>query len=105
MAKSTVSNHNGDLGSYELLDWAFYWAGGAASFLTRPGASSVRFDREAKKLVIVFSDGVEFAVPRDRLLGVDNASLDLLVGAELDETGTIVRWPALRIAISIPTLF
>jgi hypothetical protein len=91
--------------AYEFLDWAFYWGGGAGSFLARPGATAVRFDRATKKLTITFSDGVELAVPHDRLLGVDHAGLDQLGAVELDETGTVVRWPQLEVALSIPTLF
>lgn len=68
---------------------------GAEELLTEPLATSVRFDRRSRSVVIKLNKGSTLCVPVELLQGLAGASLKDLSQIEIPNPGCEIEWPTL----------
>ena len=68
---------------------------GEEELLTEPLATSARFDRRSRCVVIELNKGSTLCVPVDLLQGLTGASLKDLARIEIPNPGCEIEWPAL----------
>jgi len=68
---------------------------GEEELRTEPLATSARFDRQSRCVVIELNKGSTLSVPVDRLQGLAGASLKDLSRIEIPNPGCEIEWPAL----------
>ena len=68
---------------------------GEEELLTEPLATSARFDRRSRCVVIELNKGSTLCVPVDLLQGLTGASLKDLSRIEIPNPGCEIEWPAL----------
>ncbi len=68
---------------------------GAEELLTEPLATSARFDRPSRCVVIELNKGSTLCVPVDLLQGLTGASLKDLARIEIPNPGCEIEWPTL----------
>ena len=63
------------------------------------------YDEADDKIVIQLADEVEIRLPRKRLQGLENASIEDVSQIEIEGPGTGLVWPRLDVAHYVPGLF
>lgn len=77
---------------------------GEEDLLTEPLATSARFDRRSRCVVIEMNKGSTFYVPVDLLQGLTGSSLKDLSRIEIPNPGCEIEWPALDQQFTIQCL-
>lgn len=69
-----------------------------------PLAVNCRFEKQAQKIVVEFSNGVEFRFPPELAQGLADANDEQLSDIEIFPGGSALRWPILDVDLGIPQL-
>jgi hypothetical protein len=70
----------------------------------QPVATSVRYDRRTRKIVIELSNGCTLLVPPELAEGLSGASASHLAAVKILGPGTSIEWPKLDVQLSISGL-
>nr|WP_299239795.1 DUF2442 domain-containing protein [uncultured Halomonas sp.] len=70
----------------------------------RAHATSARYDRRAKRVIIRLQSGLELAIPPHLLEGLAEATPEALSEVEISPSGLGLHWPQLDADIYVPAL-
>jgi len=67
-------------------------------------ATSAKYDRAARRVVLELTNGYSFAFPVGAIRALGGATPGQLVAVEIDPSGRALRWEALDVDLSVPGL-
>ena len=67
-------------------------------------ASSAKYDRATRRVVLELTNGYSFAFPVRAIRALDDVTPAQLAAVELDPSGGALRWDALDVDVSVPGL-
>ena len=77
---------------------------GRMARLHEPRATAVRYDRRSGRVIVKLTNGCTFAFPPKLAQGLEAATEEQLVQAEILGTGTGLHWEALDVDLSVAGL-
>ena len=77
---------------------------GSHRLANTPVATSVKYNRRLRKIVIELSNGCTLLVPPELAQGLANASAAELAAAKILGPGTTIDWPKLDVQLSVEGL-
>lgn len=72
--------------------------------LETPRALSAHLDLDRSEILVILSDGTQFAFPSDKAQGLRGASVTDLSDIEITPTGLGLHWPRLGADLYVPSL-